>query len=79
MKALVNLSREETLKARYNQPPSLLLVRRRLDVSQSGDEIPENLGGHHDRVTISADVFGDLHDHAARVLFEIEIKCLPIR
>jgi hypothetical protein len=58
---------------------SILFVGGGLDIRQRRDEIPEDLGRHHDRVTIPADVFGDLHHHAARVLFEIEIKGLPIR
>ena len=56
-----------------------MLFRSSLDISQRCDEIPEDLGRHHDRVAISADVFGDLYHHAARILFEIEIKRFPIR
>ena len=50
-----------------------------LDIGESGDKIAENFSRHHDGITVAADILGDLDDHAAVVLFQIEKKDFPIR
>lgn len=56
-----------------------MLVGGGLDVVQCGDEIIENLCGHHDGITIPSDIFSDFHDEPACVAFQIEEKNFPIR
>ena len=65
-----------------------VVLRVGVDVRQPGEDgqklemtrdAAANGSRPEQRVTIPADVFGDLYHHAARVLFEIEIKGLPIR
>ena len=44
---------------------SLVFFRRRFDIAEGRDEVTEDFGRDHDGVAISADIFSDLHDHAA--------------
>ena len=53
--------------------------RRRLNVHQGRNEIPQDLGGNHDRVTVSTHILSDLHHPAALVLLQVEEEHLPVR
>ncbi len=57
---------------------SSLLVGRGLDVAERGDEITKNFRRHHDRITVTADILCDLHDHAAGVTLEVEKEHLAV-
>lgn len=57
---------------------SSLLVGRGLDVAERCDEIAKNFRRNHDRVTVTADILGDFHDHAAGVSLEVEKEDLAV-
>lgn len=55
-----------------------MFVGGRFDVTEGRDKVTKNLGGHHDGVTVSRDVFGNFHHKATWIAFQIKKEDLAV-